>query len=190
MIKPLHTVALTLLVLIASAQNPELPTQNNPLLNLAINPYSNTRINPEKNLRINPKHNWNINPNMNNEINPEKNQRINPKFNKDFSPQHNHSINPMYSFSLHPLTNNNWKGYYVFDKANNLAGFLVVANQFVILDFDDKGTWKGYLVKTSTNTYNYFNLQDEWTRAFYCEDSMVGFNIFDGTGEWTGTYAK
>jgi hypothetical protein len=94
------------------------------------------------------------------------------------------------SYSLHPLTNNNWRGYYSFDKANNLTGFLVVASQFVMLDFDDKGTWKGYLVKTSANTFNYFNLQDEWTKQYYCEDSMVGYNIFDSTGEWLGTYAK
>ena len=34
------------------------------------------------------------------------------------------------------------------------------------------------------------NLQDEWTRTFFCEDSMVGFNVFDATGEWTGNFAK
>jgi hypothetical protein len=176
--------------LLSNAQDAELPAQRNPLLNSVISPYSNPRINPGKNMRINPKQNWNINPSMNDGINPDKNKLINPKFNKDFSPQSNHSINPMYTFSLHPLSNDTWKGYYVFDKDSKMAGYMVIANQFVVLDFDEKGTWKGYLVKTSSNTYNYFNLQDEWTRTFFCEDSMVGFNQFDGTGEWTGIYAK
>ncbi|MBZ5857064.1 hypothetical protein [Flavihumibacter profundi] len=190
MIKPLLTVVLSLLGLLSNAQDAELPAQRNPLLNSVISPYSNPRINPGKNMRINPKQNWNINPSMNDGINPDKNKLINPKFNKDFSPQSNHSINPMYTFSLHPLSNDTWKGYYVFDKDSKMAGYMVIANQFVVLDFDEKGTWKGYLVKTSSNTYNYFNLQDEWTRTFFCEDSMVGFNQFDGTGEWTGIYAK
>ncbi|MFD2527946.1 hypothetical protein ACFSQD_19135 [Flavihumibacter stibioxidans] len=191
MIKPLLTVALLLLVVSTNAQEPiELPKMRDPLVNKTISPTDNPRINPEKNYRINPKHNWNINPAMNEGINPEKNKLINPKFNKDFSPLHNHSINPMYSFSLHPLSNTTWKGYYMFDKASKLTGYLVIANQFVVLDFDDKGTWKGYLIKTSSNTYNYFNLQDEWTKVFFCEDSMVGFNLFDSTGEWTGNYAK
>lgn len=190
MIKPLLTVALSLLGFFLNAQDPELPSQRNPLLNSNISPYANSRINPEKNMRINPKQNWNINPAMNESINPLKNKVINPKFNKDFSPLSNHSINPMYSFSLHPLSNDNWKGFYVFNKDSRMTGYMVIANQFVILDFDEKGTWKGYLVKTSSNTYNYFNLQDEWTGAFYCEDSMVGFNQFDSTGDWTGNYAK
>lgn len=191
MIKPLLTVLLLSLVTIASAQDiQELPSQRNPQVNQVISPYSNPRINPIKNIRINPKHNWNINPSMNDGINPEKNKLINPKYNKDFSPLTNHSINPMYTFSLHPLSNNNWKGYYMFDKDSRMTGYLVIANQFVVLDFDDKGVWKGYLVKTSSNTYNYFNLQDEWTRTFFCEDSMVGFNLFDATGEWTGNFAK
>lgn len=190
MIKPLLTVGLLMFALVSNAQQKELPSDRDPQKNLAISPYSNTRINPSKNMRINPKHNWNINPAMNDGINPEKNKKINPKFNKDFSPLSNHSINPMYTFSLHPLSNENWTGYYSFDKDNKLAGYMVVANQFVVLDFDEKGVWKGYLVKTSSNTYNYFNLQDEWTKAFYCEDSMVGFNQFDPSGEWTGNYSK
>lgn len=191
MIKPLLVIALSTWVSLASAQEPKvLPKERDPLINKTISPVDNPRINPEKNFRINPKHNWNINPGMNEAINPDKNKRINPKFNKDFSPQHNQSINPMYSFSLHPLTSQNWQGYYTFDKENNLTGYLVIANQFVVLDFDSKGIWKGYLVKTSTNTYNYFNLQDEWTRTFFCEDSMVGFNCFDAAGEWTGAFAK
>ncbi len=191
MIKPLLVLAFIVLGFNTIAQEPlELPKERDPNINKTISPVDNPRINPEKNFRINPKHNWNINPSMNEGINPEKNKRINPKFNKDFSPLHNQSINPMYSFSLHPLTNQNWKGYYMFDKENNLTGYLVIANQFVVLDFDDKGIWKGYLVKTSTNTYNYFNLQDEWTRTFFCEDSMVGFNIFNAAGEWTGAFAK
>ncbi len=190
MIKPLLTVALSLLATQIFAQDIELPMQRDPLKNLAINPSANPRINPEKNFKINPKNNWNINPSMNEAVNPEKNKLINPKFNKDFSPLSNHSINPMFTFSLHPLSNDNWRGYYMFNKDNQLSGYLVVANQFVILDFDEKGTWKGYMVKTSSNTFNYFNLQDEWTRSFFCEDSMVGFNQFDAAGEWTGNYAK
>ncbi|WP_052324219.1 hypothetical protein [Flavihumibacter sp. ZG627] len=188
--KPLLTVVLLLTGLIATAQDLELPKERDPLVNQTISPYANPRINPGKNFRINPKHNWNINPAMNEGINPEKNKVINPKFNKDFSPLYNHSINPMYTFSLHPLSNNNWLGYYMFDKDSKLTGYMVIANQFVILDFDDKGVWRGYLVKTSSNTFNYFNLQDEWTRTFYCEDSMVGFNHFDSAGEWTGNFAK
>jgi hypothetical protein len=190
MIKSLLTIVMSMLGLMSFAQDIELPSQRNPLINLTISPYTNPRVNPASNFRINPKNNWNINPDMNEGINPDKNKLINPKFNKDFSPQFNHSINPMYTFSLHPLSNNNWNGYYMFDKNSKLSGYLVVANQFVVLDFDEKGVWKGYLVKTSSNTYNYFNLQDEWTKIFFCEDSMVGFNLFDSTGEWTGNYAK
>lgn len=190
MIKPLLIAAVVCIAVPLSAQDLELPSQRDPLKNLVINPYSNPRINPGRNMRISPKTNWNINPGQNDAINPDKNKLINPKFNKEFSPISNHSINPMFTFSLHPLSNDNWTGYYTFNKENRFNGYLVIANQFIILDFDDKGNWKGYLVKTSTNTYNYFNLQDEWTRAFYCEDSMVGLNVFDAAGEWTGIYAK
>ena len=119
-------------------------------------------------------------------INPNDNNRIN----KEFSPIANHSINPMFNFTLHPLSNNQWTGQYIFNKDGQMVGYLVDATQFIKLDFDQKGNWKGYLVKTSTNTYLYYNLQDEWTKGFYCEDSMVGYNIFDGQAEWTGLYAK
>ena len=119
-------------------------------------------------------------------INPNDNNRIN----QEFSPIANHSINPMFNFTLHPLSNNQWTGQYIFNKDGQMVGYLVDATQFIKLDFDQKGNWKGYLVKTSTNTYLYYNLQDEWTKGFYCEDSMVGYNIFDGQAEWTGLYAK
>ncbi|MCA0399095.1 MAG: hypothetical protein LCH51_16990 [Bacteroidetes bacterium] len=190
MIKPLLVAATLLLGSQLSAQEPELPAQRDPLRNLAINPNDNNRINPDKNLRINPKQNWNINPLLNDKINPAKNKLLDPKINKEFSPIANHSINPMFNFTLHPLSNNQWTGQYIFNKDGQMVGYLVDATQFIKLDFDQKGNWKGYLVKTSTNTYLYYNLQDEWTKGFYCEDSMVGYNIFDGQAEWTGLYAK
>ena len=65
-----------------------------------------------------------------------------------------------------------------------------MADQMVMLNFDVKGKWIGYMVLTDAKTYNFFDLKDEWTGAFACTDSDSGMNIFNKDGEWTGEFAK
>lgn len=65
-----------------------------------------------------------------------------------------------------------------------------MADQMVMLNFDTKGKWIGYMVLTDTKTYNFFDLKDEWTGIFCCTDSDSGVNLFNKDGEWTGEFAK
>ena len=169
---------------------PALPSERNPTMNKVLCPYENSKINPTKNPRINPKVNWNINPYMTAALNPKMNALVNPKQNTRVNPKYNSAINPMISFTLNPLNGEGWKGHYVFYKDNNLQGYLVIAHEAVILAFDNSGVWTGYYVKTDVNSWNHFNLNDEWTGNFICFDSMLGYNFFNEAAEWTGTYAK
>ncbi len=166
-----------------------IPAKHDPKADPNLSPSFNQHINPELNAAINPKLNWNINPHYNASINPDSNATINPQKNKDINPNKNKMLNPMYHNDLHPQ-NPGWKGLYVFNKDNDLHGFVSSAGQHVILYFDSKYKWIGYLIKSGKTTYNFFNLSDQWTGQFGCYDGILGFNFFEKDGEWRGVHVK
>jgi hypothetical protein len=154
-----------------------------------LSPARNNLINPLFNSSINPKFNWNLNPKHNKLIDPISATDINPQFNPDLNPVYNKIYNPMFANSLHPK-NPRWSGRYLFDKDDNLIGYVSVASQNILLCFDTNGEWTCYFVKTSTGTYNRFTLEGEWSGQYFCSDGSQGFNLFAATGEWTGQHMK
>jgi hypothetical protein len=165
-------------------------SRNDPKFDTNLSPNSNHRINPDKNSSINPKYNWNINPSHNFDINPLYNYSINPANNVEMNPEKIKSLNPMFHNELHPK-NPAWAGRYIFNKSDELIGFLSVATQQVMLSFDANSEWNGYYVKAgSGNIYNFFDLKGTWTGQFLCSDSMSGYNVFDKDGAWTGKHIK
>ena len=81
---------------------------------------------------INPQMNWNINPIHNKKINPIYNAEINPQNNAEMNPEKNMFLNPMFRNELHPKSPD-WKGSYLFDKNDELVGFVSKASQNVLL---------------------------------------------------------
>jgi hypothetical protein len=175
-------------VLCAFSQN-ELPAKFNPQVDFNLSPSHNKSINPLFNSLINPKLNWNINPVQNNNLNPAKNPGINPKTNPGLNPVDNKILNPMFSTTLHPQSPS-WTGHYLFDKDDNLIGFVTIASQEVMLCFDKDYKWSCYFVRASNGSFNQFTLTGEWTGSFLSQDSSEGYNFFSADAEWTGKHME
>ena len=123
-----------------------LDCKHDPKTDINLSPSSNASINPEKNSNINPKYNWNINPLHNNDVNPTSNSTINPLNHFEFNPDVNKNLNPMFHNEYHPM-NPSWKGLYMFNKTDDVVGYISVATQVLMLCFDTQGEWTGFFVK-------------------------------------------
>jgi hypothetical protein len=167
----------------------ELANNRNPLFDLSLSPAKNDRINPSKNPVINPKTNWNINPSFNKDINPTENQLINPRQNREINPLENVVLNPMRFRGLHPKSET-WKGFYMFDNNDNIAGYITKPSKEVLICFDIEGKWTCYYVLTPEGTYNHFEIDGSWTGNYLCSDNIGGYNLFDKEGVWTGKHIK
>ncbi len=165
-----------------------IPTDRNPKFNTQINPTYNTQINPDWNSRISPRFTINISPKYNSTLNPDFNSSINPQFNSRINPEWNTRINPEYNFSFNPKYNR-WTGLYLFDKSNNLNGYLVEAGENVYLYFGAGFAWENYFVKNGDHM-NQFTLKGKWTGQYLSTDGAGGYNLFTANDEWTGQHAK
>jgi hypothetical protein len=172
---------------VADAQ--QIANHKNPKIDLSLSPANNKTINPSENPAIHPKTNWNINPGYNKEINPSENVKINPKKNEQIDPMKNLLLNPMLFRSLHPK-NETWSGQYLFDKDDNLTGYITRATKDVLICFDIQGIWTCYYVLTPEGNYNHFEINGVWTGGYLCSDNKYGFNAFDKDGNWTGQHIK
>jgi len=65
-----------------------------------------------------------------------------------------------------------------------------VASQYLMLSFDSTGEWTGFYVKASLGIYNHFDVKAIWDGKYLCFDSVVGYNVFDKQGNWTGQHIK
>jgi hypothetical protein len=109
--------------------------------------------------------------------------------NLSLNPHSNQVLNPVYMKSLLP-SHPTWNGLYLFNKNNEIFGYISMATQEVMICFSNKGEWNGYFVKAGNSIYNFFNVTGIWTGMFLCPDNSRGFNLFDNTGKWTGIHAK
>src|ERR1035438_2824851 len=139
------------------AQGPSSFKKHNPKIDPNLNPFANSNINPDSNSAINPFFNWNINPLHSNEANPSRNNNINPMDNPELNPQSNEILNPVFMKSLSP-NNPTWNGLYLFNRNNELFGYISQATQNVMICFDDRGEWNGYFVRANNTMYNFFNV--------------------------------
>jgi hypothetical protein len=118
-----------------------LESKHNPKVDLNLSPTHNASICPEHNASINPQANWNINPQKNGLICPDKVDAINPGKNMDLNPVANTAMNPMFAVSMSPK-DTRWKGLYLFDKEDELAGYITKYSQELMLEFDRNADWK------------------------------------------------
>jgi hypothetical protein len=185
----IFTLTTFLLSVLLVLQGQTLDNKHNPALDINLSPAHNNVINPERNNTINPKYNWNINPLKNGLINPEKLTTINPKNNLAMNPLENHDMNPMFSMYLSPRYDR-WRGLYLFDKNDELIGFIKQYSQDIIIQFDRDANWAFFYVRTPKGTYNQFNLSADWTGCYLCSDAVAGYNLFNKEGNWTGIHIK
>jgi hypothetical protein len=175
--------------IIFSAQSQALENRHDPKVDINLSPNSNPTINPEKNSSINPKFNWNINPAKNNDVNPEYNSTINPLNHFELNPDVNKSLNPMYHNEYHPK-NPAWKGLYIFNRNDEVIGYISIATQQLMLSFDKQANWTGFFVRAGTGIFNHFDIKGVWDGMYLCYDSVIGYNLFDKEGNWTGQHVK
>lgn len=174
---------------IFSVRSQSLENRHDPKVDINLSPNFNATINPDKNSNINPKFNWNINPAHNNDVNPEYNSTINPLTHFELNPDVNKTLNPMYHNEYHPK-NPAWKGLYIFNRTDDLIGYISVATQQLMLSFDSQGEWTGSFIKAGNGIYNHFDVKGVWDGKYLCFDSVVGYNVFDKDGNWTGQHIK
>ena len=160
------------------AINPRLNPAINPRLNPDVNPGLNPNINPRLNPKINPRLNPNINPRLNPNINPQLNPNINPKLNPSINPRLNPNINPRLS---------NFDGPYVYTLDLEPVGFVLIADDDVMLRFDFQNEAVGLYVAGDEDTYATFNMENEWIGFLVlAEDEPKLFLSFDSNNEWDG----
>lgn len=167
----------------------DIPITHNPKVETYLSPAKNHKISPVNNPTINPLMNWRINPAKNKDINPNENTKINPQFRPDINPNYNESINPMRKIVLHPMGQSG-RLYYLFDKDDELRGYITQPSQEVLLCFALTGEWTCYYILTPEGTYNLFDTSGQWTGNYICKDNNAGFNQFDKDGKWTGMHIK
>lgn len=180
---------LMLLLIWQSGITQLLDTKHDPKLDINLSPASNSIINPDKNSNINPKYNWNINPIHNADVNPETNSTINPLDHFELNPDINKNLNPMYHNEYHPR-NPSWKGLYIFNKSDEVIGYVSVATQQLMLLFDGQAEWTGFCVKAGNGIYNIYDIKGIWTGKYLCFDSLIGYNLFEKDGTWNGQHIK
>jgi hypothetical protein len=139
-----------------------LENRHDPKIDFNLSPTFNSTLNPEKNSNINPKYNWNINPMHNNDVNPEFNSTINPLNHFELNPDINKTLNPMYHNEYHPK-NPSWKGLYIFNKTDELIGYVSIATQQLMLTFDIQGEWTGFLTKAAPGRVSISNKRKSFT---------------------------
>jgi len=122
-------------------------------------------------------------------VNPSSNSTINPLNHFEFNPDVNKNLNPMFHNEYHPM-NPSWKGLYLFNKTDDVVGYISIATQVLMLCFDTQGEWTGFFVKAGNGIYNHFDVKGAWTGKYLCFDSIFGYNFFDKDGNWTGQHVK
>jgi len=156
-------------------------------LNPIVDPNRNPTINPNRNPTINPNRNPTINPNRNPTINPNRNPMINPNRNPMINPNRNPMINPNRNPTINPARNPSYSGPFIFDLSLDRVGFMVRANDDVVLTFDDASRWTGFCVKLTTGGYAQFKTTNEWVgHLVSAEKGMVQFDL---GGNWIGFVA-
>jgi len=133
----------------------------------------------------NPIFNHSINPIFNHSINPIFNHSINPIFNHSINPIFNHSINPIFNHSINPLYNPTFDGFYLFDNSNAKLGYIINANDDVILIFNADNTLQSFGVRNSVKGYTLFNNNNAWIGQIL-PDGDDGYNFFSHGNEWVG----
>lgn len=182
-------IFIVFLAISVKANGQDLPVTHNPKVEIYLSPANNKKICPDNNALINPRINWKINPLKNKDLNPIENTNINPRFKPELNPAITESINPLLNIGLHP-SGHQWKLFYLFNKNDELAGFLTQPSANVLLCFDVKGEWTCYYVRSAEGTYNLFDREGTWTGNYICYDNNAGYNQFDKEGNWTGMHIK
>ncbi len=61
----------------------------------------------------------------------------------------------MFHNEYHPR-NPSWKGLYLFNRNDELVGYVSVATQVLMLSFDNQTEWTGFYVRAGNGIYNCF----------------------------------
>ncbi len=119
--------------------------------------------------------------------NPVYNHNINPIFNHNINPIFNHNINPIFNHNINPLYNPNFDGYYLFDINSNSIGYILRADDDIMLLFNPQNSLQSYCVRNSIDGYLIYN-NGNWTGNLI-SDGDSGYNYFSKNNEWIG-YVK
>ncbi len=167
------------------SKNPRTNKNVDPSVNASINPILNASLNPLLNASINPILNASINPILNASINPVLNASINPVLNASINPLLNSSLNPVLNYSINPRLNPAYDGPFLYDRNLYETGFVVRANDAVILIFKSDLDFSGIGVRNSIQGYTLFDRANNWTGQLI-PNGKGGYNQFSKDNEWIG----
>lgn len=168
-----------------AVKDPRRDSLLNPLVNQTINPMVNSVLNPNINPTLNPSTNSLLNPQVNPGINPRINASLNPDINPSINPNVNPSINPLINPALNPKINRTFGGPFLYDLQLHQEGFVVRANDKVLLLFEMSLQFRGIGILNDTNGYTLFNRSNEWV-GYLVPDSQGGYLHFNTSNEWKG----
>ncbi len=148
-------------------------------------PRRDTSLNPSRNSAINPRYNSSLNPRYNSAINPRYNSAINPRYNSAINPRYNSAINPRYNSAINPRYNKTYGGPFLYSVDMAQEGYLVKANESVVIVFDLKGDQLGYAASGPNDILFFYTVDGEWTGYAVSsgQEPMLRFNT---DGEWIG----
>jgi hypothetical protein len=170
---------------LAGRRSPLNDSKLNPNINSKLNPYINSRLNPFVNSRLNPYVNSRLNPYVNSQLNPLVNSRLNPLVNSRLNPLINSKLNPVTNPQINPRTNRSFQGPFIYDLGLKECGFIVPADENVILTFDKNLARTGLGAKNSVDGYTLFDTNSKWVGQLV-PDGQGGYLHFDTSSQWVG----
>lgn len=170
---------------LSGRKTPLTDSRLNPNINSKLNPYINSRLNPFVNSRLNPYVNSLLNPYVNSQLNPLVNSRINPLVNSRLNPLVNSNVNPAINSQINPRISRSFQGPFLYDLGLKEIGFIVQADDDVILTFDMNLARTGLGAKNSIDGYTLFDLHSRWAGQLV-PDGQGGYLHFDTHSQWLG----
>jgi hypothetical protein len=122
--------------------------------------------------------------------NPKFNSKVDPNRNREIDPRRNPSLNPKVNGRINPR-NSAFQGYCVYDLHLKQVGFIVPANNKVILCFDPDGNFQQFGVKQNENgSYSIFDMHSNEQIGFTESYRGNAFKLYSVDGELTGIGKK
>ena len=168
-----------------SVNDPKSNMMLNPNSNMTIDPRRNMMVDPNRNMMIDPHRNMMIDPNRNMMIDPNRNMMIDPLRNMMIDPNRNMMIDPKRNTMIDPRRNKFYGGPYSYSTNLEQTGFLVRANEKVILFFDMAAKFVGFGVESEQGNMNIFDTNRSWIGYLVKTDSDVLLR-FDTSNRWLG----
>lgn len=168
-----------------TTKNPRSNRLLDPNSNQLIDPRRNMMVDPRRNMMIDPHRNMLIDPRRNMMIDPRRNMMIDPRRNMMIDPRRNMMIDPRRNMMIDPRRNRYYDGPHVYTTNLEQIGFVVRANESVMLIFDMSARFIEFSVKTEQGNMNIFDTDNNWI-GFLVPTERKVYLKFNTNNEWIG----